>query len=61
MQHLHKSFRNIGLIGRPGKSSVVDTLNSIYHFLLERGLRPIFDQETAELYHFGDVQTCSRA
>lgn len=58
--HFQKSFRNIGLIGRPGKSSVVDTLNTLHQFLLERGLRPIFDQETAELHHFGDVQTSSR-
>ena len=56
-----KSFRNIGLIGRPGKVSVVETLNSIYQYLLERGLRPIFDQQTAGLGNFENVQVSSRA
>ena len=59
--HFSKSFRNIGLIGRPGKSSVVETLNTIYQFLVERGLRPVFDQQTAELGHFENVQISSRA
>lgn len=59
--HFSKSFRNIGLIGRPGKSSVVETLNTIYHFLVERGLRPVFDQQTAELGSFENVQVSSRA
>ncbi|MFC3901863.1 NAD+ kinase [Acinetobacter marinus] len=60
-QHFSKSFRNIGLIGRPGKSSVVDTLKIIYQYLNERGLRIIFDQETAELGPFDNVQISSRA
>lgn len=59
--HFSKSFRNIGLIGRPGKNSVVETLTAIYHFLLERGLRPIFDRDTAELGEFVNVQTSSRS
>lgn len=59
--HFSKSFRNIGLIGRPGKSSVVETLNTIYQFLVDRGLRPVFDQQTAELGHFENVQISSRA
>lgn len=58
--HFSKSFRNIGLIGRPGKSSVVETLSAIQQFLIERGLRPIFDQETAELGPFENVQTSRR-
>lgn len=62
MQHLFsKSFRNIGLIGRPGKTSVVETLNSIHQFLIERDLRPILDQQTAELCAFENVQISSRA
>ncbi|GAA5006092.1 NAD(+) kinase [Acinetobacter puyangensis] len=59
--HFSRVFRNIGLIGRPGKSSVVETLTAIYQFLLERGLRPIFDHETAELGQFNNVQTSTRA
>lgn len=59
--HFSKSFRNIGLIGRPGKSSVVETLNIIYQYLIDRGLRPIFDHETAELGAFENVQTSSRS
>lgn len=60
-QNFSKSFRNIGLIGRPGKSSVVDTLKIIHQYLIERGLRTIFDQETAELGPFENVQTSSRS
>ncbi|MCH4246501.1 NAD(+) kinase [Acinetobacter populi] len=59
--HFSRAFRNIGLIGRPGKSSVVETLTAIYQYLLERGLRPIFDHETAELGQFNNVQTSTRA
>lgn len=56
----HKSFRNIGLIGRPGKDSVVETLSLVYEYLLRRGLNPIFDQSTAELTSYKNVQTVSR-
>lgn len=45
----HQSFRNIGLIGRPHKSAVVDTLCLIYDHLVQTGLNPIFDLETAKL------------
>lgn len=57
----HKSFRNIGLIGRPNKDSVVETLSLIYEYLLSRGLHPIFDQETAKLTEYRDIQTVGRA
>lgn len=57
----HKNFRNIGLIGRPGKDSVVETLSHIYEYLLARGLHPIFDQETADLTDYRNVQTVGRA
>lgn len=54
------NFRNIGLIGRPGKSSVVDTLCLLYNHLLEKGLHPIFDEDTAHLMPFDTVQIVSR-
>lgn len=57
---LFKPFRNIGLVGRPGKYAVVETLHTIYQDLLARGLHPIFDNDTAHLGDFGDIQTCSR-
>ncbi|MDO4222471.1 MAG: NAD(+) kinase [Acinetobacter sp.] len=57
----HKSFRNIGLIGRPGKDSVVETLRLVYEHLLRRGLHPIFDQDTAALASYRNVQTVGRA
>ena len=49
MQISHKNFRNIGLIGRPDKSSVVETLSLIHNHLLRIGLHPVFDSETAAL------------
>lgn len=61
MKISHKNFRNIGLIGRPNKDSVVETLHSIYEDLIARGLHPIFDEHTAELVGYRDVQTVGRA
>ncbi|MDN8437247.1 NAD(+) kinase [Acinetobacter baumannii] len=60
MQISHKSFRNVGLIGRPDKSSVVETLCLIHDHLLSLGLNPIFDQETAELVPYDHAQVVSR-
>ena len=57
----HKNFRNIGLVGRPGKSSVVKTLSLIHDHLLNLGLHPVFDSETAELVPYQNTQTVSRA
>ena len=37
VQISHKTFRNIGLIGRPDKSSVVETLCLIHDHLLSLG------------------------
>ncbi|WP_334459967.1 NAD(+) kinase [Acinetobacter soli] len=56
-----KSFRNIGLIGRPDKISVVETLCLIYDHLRGLGLHVIFDQQTAELVPYNNVQTASRS
>lgn len=60
MQISHKSFRNVGLICRPDKSSVVETLCLIHDHLLSLGLNPIFDQETAELVPYDHAQVVSR-
>ena len=61
MQISHKTFRNIGLIGRPDKSSVVETLCLIHDHLLNLGLHPVFDADTAELVPYQNTQTVSRA
>ena len=55
-----QSFRNIGLVGRPDKSAVVDTLCLIYDHLLKRGLHPIFDADTAKLVPYQQCQSVSR-
>jgi len=57
----HKAFRNIGLIGRPDKSSVVETLCLIHDHLLSLGLHPVFDTETAQLVPYSNTQTVSKA
>ena len=57
----HKTFRNIGLIGRPGKFSVVETLCLIHDHLVSLGLHPVFDQETAALASYHNTQTVSRS
>ena len=55
------NFRNIGLVGRIGKSSIVDTLCLLYDYLLEKGLHPIFDEETAAFIPNHHAQVVSRA
>lgn len=57
----HKNFRNIGLVGRPDKFSVVETLSLIHDHLLSLGLHPVFDSDTAELVPYKNTQTVSRA
>lgn len=54
-------FRNIGLMGRPGNASVVDTLEYLQEFLRARGLKVIFDEDTAALMPHQDLQVCTRA
>lgn len=44
-----ESFRNIGLIGRPGSPHVVETLQTIIQFLQQRNLQILLGQEIAEL------------
>ncbi len=60
MQISHRSFRNIGLIGRPDKSSVIETLSLIHDHLLGLGLHPVFDTQTARLVDYPNTQTVSR-
>ena len=55
------SFRNIGLIGRPDRASVVDTLNLLEQYLLQEGLTVIYDEGTATLMQRESLQVCSRA
>ncbi len=53
--------KNIGLIGRPGKRSVVDTLSLLENTLQTKGYTVIFDEQTADFAQFKHVQTISRA
>ena len=55
------SFRNIGLIGRPNSSLVVDTLNQLEAYLLHEGLTVIYDEDTAALIGRSGLQISSRA
>jgi len=55
-----QNFRNIGLIGRPGKSSVVDSLHLIKDHISALGLNPIFDEATAALAGLTTVQVVSK-
>ena len=61
VQISHKNFRNIGLIGRPDKYSVVETLCLIHDHILALGLHPVFDSDTAQLVPYNNTQTVSRA
>jgi NAD+ kinase len=56
-----EQFRNVGLMGRPGNTSVVDTLEYLHHFLEGRGLKVIYDEDTALLMQRPGLQVCSRS
>lgn len=52
-----EQFRNVGLMGRPGNTSVSDTLEFLLRFLEGRGIKVIFDEDTAAvLPHRVDLQ-----
>ena len=55
------SFRNIGLVGRPQSSLVVDTLNLLEEYLIHEGLTVIYDEDTAAMMHKTGLQVSSRA
>jgi NAD+ kinase len=57
-----EQFRNIGLMGRPGNSSVVDTLDYLRRYLQLQGLNVILDEDTAALMPdaAAGLQVCSR-
>jgi NAD+ kinase len=54
-------FRNIGLIGRPGNSTVVDTLEYLHRFLEKRSRRVIYDEDTAAMMSTSGLQVASRS
>ncbi len=57
-----ETFRNIGLVGRPGKASVVQTLSILEKYLTDdAGLKVIYDEDTARLMPVMSQQVCSRA
>ena len=56
-----ETFRNIGLIGRPGKASVVQTLEVLERYLVDAGAKVIYDEDTARLMPAMSQQVCSRA
>ncbi|PTQ89492.1 NAD(+) kinase [Agitococcus lubricus] len=55
------NFRNIGLIGRPDRASVIDTLNLLEEYLIHQGLTVIYDEHTAHLMQREGLQVCSRS
>ncbi len=56
-----EQFRNIGLIGRPGNTTVADTLDYLLRFLEGRGVKVIFDEDTAAVMSRSGLQVCTRA
>ncbi|RZU47232.1 NAD+ kinase [Fluviicoccus keumensis] len=56
-----ETFRNIGLVGRPGKASVVQTLDVLEKYLVDAGAKVIYDEDTARLMPSMSQQVCSRA
>lgn len=53
-------FSTIGLVGRPGHSGVVDSLNRLLAFLGAREVTVILDAETADLLDSPGVMRCPR-
>lgn len=57
-----EQFRNVGLIGRPGNTTVADTLEYLLRFLEGRGIKVIFDEDTAAMLPpRSDLQIGTRA
>lgn len=55
-----EQFRNIGLMGRPGNTTVVDTLEYLLQFLERRGVKVILDEDTAAILPRPGLQVCTR-
>lgn len=56
-----EQFRNVGLIGRPGNTTVADTLEELQRFLESRSIKVIFDEDTAAMLpHRSDLQVGTR-
>lgn len=55
-----EQFRNIGLMGRPGNTTVADTLEHLLGFLQGRGINVIFDEDTAMILPRPGLQVCTR-
>ncbi|WP_299181873.1 NAD(+) kinase [uncultured Neptuniibacter sp.] len=53
-------FRNIGLIGRLGSKSVIDTLKHLIRFLGDRGLNTILDERIAQVMPGHEQQTSTQ-
>lgn len=56
-----ENFRNVGLIGRPGNTTVADTLEYLQRFLEGRGIKVIYDEDTAALLSRPGLQVGTRA
>ena len=53
-------FRNIGLIGRLGSKSVIDTLKQLIRFLNDRGLNTVLDERISDTIPGHGQQTCKQ-
>lgn len=56
-----EQFRHIGLIGRPGSATVVETLNYLIRYLQQQHLNVLLDADTGELLGHPGLQECNRA
>ncbi len=54
------TFKQIGLVGRPGHSGVVDTLERLIAFLHSRQLDIVLEHSTAELLPSTSLPVCQR-
>lgn len=54
------TFKQIGLVGRPGHAGVVETLERLIAFLQSRKLAIVLEHSTAELLPSSSLPTCSR-
>jgi len=54
------AFRNIGLMGRMGSESVIQTLHLLIKYLEKRGLNILVESETAAFLPDEGMQVCSR-
>jgi NAD+ kinase len=56
---MQNRFKTIGILGKPGASSITETLETLYGFLKQQRYRVLIDPESAALLSAADAERCA--